>query len=55
MSCLTDKGLEVLSLPAAEDLLEHLAQLYGLGKARAMRRVNHESGALKVSGYATRL
>ena len=49
---LTEKGRDVLSLPAAKDLLERLAQLYGVGKARAMRRVDHESGAFKVSGYA---
>jgi DNA mismatch repair protein MutL len=49
---LTEKGRGLLSLPAAEDLLERLAQLYGVGKARAMRRVEHESGAFKVSGYA---
>ena len=49
---LREKGREVLSLPLAKDLLERLAQLYGVGKARAMRRVEHESGAFKVSGYA---
>ena len=49
---LTEKGREVLSLPATKDLLERLAQLYGVGKARAMRRVNYESGPFKVSGYA---
>ena len=49
---LTEKGREVLSLPLAKDLLERLAQLHGVGKARAMRRVDHESGAFKVSGYA---
>jgi DNA mismatch repair protein MutL len=49
---LTEKGCEVLSLPAAKDLLERLAQLYGVGKARAMRQVEYESGAFKVSGYA---
>src|ERR687897_454697 len=49
---LTEKSRDVLSLPGAKDLLERLAQLYGVGKARAMRRVNHESGAFKVSGYA---
>jgi DNA mismatch repair protein MutL len=49
---LTEKGREVLSLPAAKDLLERLAQLNGVGKARAMRRVDHESGAFKVTGYA---
>ena len=42
----------MLSLPAAKDLIERLAQLYGVGKARAMRQVDHESGAYKVSGYA---
>jgi DNA mismatch repair protein MutL len=42
----------LLSLPAAKDLLERLAQLYGVGKARAMRRVDYESGAFKVLGYA---
>ncbi len=49
---LVEKGNEVLSLPAAKDLIERLAQLYGVGKARAMRRVDHESGAFKVTGYA---
>ncbi len=49
---LVEKGREVLSLPAAGNLLERLAQLYGVGKARAMRPVEHESGAFKVSGYA---
>ncbi len=49
---LVEKGREVLSLPAAKDLLERLAQLYGVGKARAMQQVDHESGAYKVSGYA---
>jgi DNA mismatch repair protein MutL len=49
---LMEKGREVLSLPAAKDLLERLAQLYGVGKARAMQQVAHESGAYRVSGYA---
>jgi DNA mismatch repair protein MutL len=49
---LTEKGREVLSLPEAKDIIERLAQLYGVGKARAVRRVDHESGAFKVSGYA---
>jgi DNA mismatch repair protein MutL len=49
---LTEKGRDLPSLPAAKDLLERLAQLYGVGKARAMRRVEYESGAFKVSGYA---
>ncbi len=49
---LAEGGTELLSLPAAKDLIERLAQLYGVGKARAMRRVDHEAGAFKVSGYA---
>ncbi len=49
---LLEKGREVLSLPAAKDLIERLAQLYGVGKVRAMRRVDYESGAFKVTGYA---
>jgi DNA mismatch repair protein MutL len=49
---LTEKGRDLLCLPAAKDLLERLAQLHGVGKARAMRPVEHESGAFKVSGYA---
>jgi DNA mismatch repair protein MutL len=49
---LVEKGREVLSLPAAKVLIERLAQLYGVGKARAMRRVDYESGAFKVTGYA---
>ena len=49
---LAEGGNDVLSLPAARDLIERLAQLYGVGTARAMRRVDHESGAYKVTGYA---
>ena len=49
---LVEKGTEVLSLPAANDLIERLAQLYGVGKAKAMRRVDYEAGAFKVTGYA---
>ena len=52
MCRLTEKGRDVLSLPAAKDLLERLAQLYGVDKARAMRRVDHESGGLQ--GYGLR-
>lgn len=43
---------EHLSLPAATDLLERLAQLHGVAKARAMRRVEYEAGAFRVEGYA---
>src|SRR3990170_6833166 len=49
---LVEQGRQVLSLATAKDLLERLAQLYGVGKARAMRPVDYESGAFKVSGYA---
>jgi DNA mismatch repair protein MutL len=48
---LTEKGRDYLSLPHAGDLLERLAQVHGVAKARAMRRVEYESGAFEVSGY----
>jgi DNA mismatch repair protein MutL len=49
---LTEKGRDHLSLPAARDLLERLAQVHGVAKARAMRRVEYESGAFEIYGYA---
>ncbi len=49
---LTEKGRDYLSLPAANDLLERLAQILGVAKARVMRRVEYESGAFVVRGYA---
>ncbi len=49
---LTEKGRDYLSLPRTKDLLERLAQVHGVAKARAMRRLEYESGAFKVSGYA---
>jgi DNA mismatch repair protein MutL len=49
---LTDKGRDYLSLPEARDLLERLAQILGVAKARALRKVEYESGAFGVSGYA---
>ena len=49
---LAEKGRDYLSLPAAQNLLERLAQVYGVAKARAMRPVEYESGAFKISGYA---
>ncbi len=49
---LTDKGRDYLSLPEAGDLLERLAQILGVAKARALRKVEYESGAFAVSGYA---
>jgi len=49
---LTEKGRDYLSLPIAGDLLERLAQTFGVAKARALRRVEYESGAFEISGYA---
>jgi DNA mismatch repair protein MutL len=49
---LTEKGRDHLSLPAAGDLLERLAQIHGVAKARAMRKVEYASGAFGISGYA---
>src|SRR5918997_5427402 len=49
---LTEKGRDYLSLPAAHDLLERLAQIHGVAKARAMRPVEYKSGAFEISGYA---
>jgi DNA mismatch repair protein MutL len=49
---LTENGRDYLSLPAGGDLLERLAQILGVAKARAMRRVEYESGAFGISGYA---
>ncbi|CAN5654540.1 MAG: DNA mismatch repair endonuclease MutL [Rubrobacteraceae bacterium] len=49
---LTEKGRDYLSLPEAGDLLERLAQIQGVAKARALRKVEYESGAFKISGYA---
>jgi DNA mismatch repair protein MutL len=49
---LSEKGRDHLSLPAAGGLLERLAQIHGVAKARAMRKVEYESGAFAISGYA---
>ena len=49
---LTENGRDYLSLPAAGDLLERLAQIQGVAKARALRKVEYESGAFGISGYA---
>ena len=49
---LTEGGRDYLSLPEAGDLLERLAQILGVGKARALRKVEYESGPFGVSGYA---
>src|SRR5215218_5593824 len=49
---LTENGRDYLSLPAAGDLLERLAQIGGVAKARAMRKLEYESGAFRILGYA---
>ncbi|MDP9487086.1 MAG: DNA mismatch repair endonuclease MutL, partial [Actinomycetota bacterium] len=49
---LAEKGRDYLSLPESANLLERLAQILGVGRARALRRVEYESGAFKISGYA---
>ena len=49
---LTEKGRDYLSLPAAKDLLERLAGLMGVAKARAMRSIEYESGAFRLTGFA---
>ena len=49
---LTEGGRDYLSLPAAGGLLERLAQIHGVAKARALREVKYESGAFEISGYA---
>jgi DNA mismatch repair protein MutL len=49
---LTEGGRDYLSLPEAGDLLERLAQILGVAKARSLRKVEYESGPFGVSGYA---
>lgn len=49
---LTEGGRDYLSLPAASDLLERLAQFFGAPKARALRPVEYEAGVFKITGYA---
>jgi DNA mismatch repair protein MutL len=49
---LTEAGRDYLSLSEADGLLERLAQIHGVAKARALREVAYESGAFKISGYA---
>ncbi|QIN77198.1 DNA mismatch repair endonuclease MutL [Rubrobacter marinus] len=51
---LSEGGRDYLSLPVSGDgdLLERLAQVHGVAKARSMRKVEYESGAFRVSGYA---
>ena len=45
-------GRDLLSLPPAGDLRERLAQIHGVGKARAFRKVEHEVGPFRIDGYA---
>ncbi len=47
-----EKGRDYLSLPQSGGLLERLAQILGVARARALRKVEYESGAFKISGYA---
>ena len=49
---LTEKGRDYLSLPESGGLRERLAQILGVARARALREVEYESGAFKISGYA---
>ena len=49
---LTENGRDYLSLPAAKDLRERLAGLMGVAKARALREVDYEAGAFRVTGFA---
>jgi DNA mismatch repair protein MutL len=49
---LTEGGRELLSLPAAGDTKERLAQLWGVERARALQAVKHEVGPFRVSGFA---
>src|SRR5215204_21516 len=48
---LVEKGRDYLSLPHAGDLLERLTQVHGVARARAMRKVEYESGAFEIHGY----
>ena len=51
---LLEGGRDYLSLSVSVDgeLLERLAQVHGVARARSMRQVAYESGAFRVSGYA---
>ena len=49
---LTEKNRDYLSLPGAKDLRERLAQVVGVAKTRALRKVEYESGAFEIKGYA---
>ena len=47
---LTENGRDYLSLPAAKELVERLAQVHGVARARAMRPVDYEAGAFSSLG-----
>jgi DNA mismatch repair protein MutL len=49
---LSEKGRDYLSLPEAGEEPVRLAQIHGVAKARAMREVDYETGAFKITGYA---
>lgn len=51
---LAEEGRDYLSLPASPtgELMERLAQVMGIARARAMRRVEYEAGPFRVTGYA---
>lgn len=51
---LAEEGRDYLSLPASAkgDLMERLAQVMGIARARAMRKVDYEAGPFRVTGYA---
>jgi DNA mismatch repair protein MutL len=49
---LIEGGRDLLSLPAASGLLERLAQVWGVERARALRAVEHTAGPFAISGYA---
>lgn len=49
---ITEGGREVLSLPAAKEWKQRLAQVYGVGKVRTFRPVSHQAGPYDIRGYA---
>jgi len=51
---LAEENRDYLSLPASSkgDLMERLAQVMGIARARAMRKVSYEAGPFRVAGYA---
>jgi len=51
---LAEEGRDYLSLPASArgDLMERLAQVMGIARARAMRKVDYEAGPFRVTGFA---